>query len=309
MAVPDYQSLMGPVLATLSGGQALSAGEVRAAVSSALTLSEADLQQTIPSGKSLFANRVHWAATYMAQAGLVRRPRRGFLEITERGREALAERGQSINVGYLEAFPEFRDFKTRARDSQGRDDGSPTGTPTSEDDETATPVERIAASVNEANAALSQQLLERILAQEPAFLEQLVLQVLTSMGYGVGTAAAQRLGRTGDEGVDGVIRQDALGLDNIYVQAKRYQPDKAIGRPDIQAFVGALHGQNADRGVFITTSRFSADARNYADRVSSRIVLLDGNDLTRLMLRHNVGVEVAETYEIKRIDEDYFAEE
>jgi restriction system protein len=164
--------------------------------------------------------------------------------------------------------------------------------------------------VGEANATLASELLQRVLSQDPGFMEALVLQVLMRMGYGGGAhGTVERLGRSGDEGIDGVIRQDALGLERIYVQAKRYAVDRAISRPDIQAFVGALQGQQADRGVFITTSRFTSDAREYADRVNARIILVDGDYLTRLMVRYNVGVQEQETFVLKGIDEDFFSDE
>jgi restriction system protein len=160
--------------------------------------------------------------------------------------------------------------------------------------------------VAEANEALATELLARIRERDPLFLEQLVLHLLTAMGYGGRAGAAQHLGRSGDQGLDGVIRQDALGLDRVYVQAKRYAADHSVGRPDIQAFVGALHGAQADRGVFIATSRFTAEAREYAERVPARLVLIDGARLTELMVLHNVGVQDEETFTIKRVDEDFF---
>jgi restriction system protein len=171
---------------------------------------------------------------------------------------------------------------------------------------TATPRETIAAAVEETNAAVATELLTRIREQNPAFLERLVLRVLTAMGYGGAEGSAEQLGRSGDEGLDGVIRQDPLGLDRIYVQAKRYAADRPVGRPDIQGFVGALHGAQADRGVFITTSRFSQDAVTYAERVASRVILIDGHDLAALCVKHNIGVQDREAYVLKRIDEDFF---
>lgn len=169
-----------------------------------------------------------------------------------------------------------------------------------------TPREQLVNAVEEANAAVAAELLERIRERDPAFLEQMVLRLLTAMGYGGRAGAAEHLGRSGDQGLDGVIRQDALGLDRVYVQAKRYGADHSVGRPEIQAFVGALHGAQADRGVFIATSRFTADAREYAERVPARIVLIDGIRLTELMVLHNVGVQEEETFVLKRVDEDFF---
>lgn len=308
MAVPDYQALMGPLLGALADGEARSVKDLRANLAPALGLTEDDLRETIPSGAPLFANRLHWAGTYMAQAGLVTRPRRGFLQITDRGKQAARERGPNINNQFLSGFDEFREFKSRARPERPHDIDPATAVPASDDG--TTPLETIEASVRVANADVASQLLERIHAQEPAFLERLVLRVLTAIGYGdAGMGTSQHLGRSGDEGIDGVIRQDALGLEKIYVQAKRYTADRAISRPDIQAFVGALHGQQADRGVFITTSRFTADAREYAERVNARVVLIDGEYLARLMIRYNVGVQDQEIFVIKRLDEEFFTEE
>ena len=172
----------------------------------------------------------------------------------------------------------------------------------------ATPHETINAAVEETNAAVAADLLVRIRERDPAFLERLVLEVLTAMGYGGAAGTAEHLGRSGDEGLDGVIRQDPLGLDRIYVQAKRYSADRAVGRPDIQGFVGALHGAQADRGVFITTSRFSQDAHAYADKVAARVILIDGTALAELLVEHNIGVQESKTYVIKRVDEDFFEE-
>jgi restriction system protein len=175
--------------------------------------------------------------------------------------------------------------------------------------ETVSPREAIEAAVAESNAAVAAELLSRVLQQPPAFLERLVLKVLTAMGYGGAAGSAEQLGKSGDEGLDGVIRQDPLGLDRIYVQAKRYAPDRAVGRPDIQGFVGALHGAQADRGVFITTSKFSADAYAYAERVSARVVLIDGDSVAELLVKHNIGAQDRETFVLKRVDEDFFDED
>jgi restriction system protein len=315
MSVPDYQSLMGPLLGALDDGEAHRMRDLRPQLAEQLGLTDEDLVLTIPSGANLFANRLHWAATYMAQAGLLTRPRRGYAQITPRGMESLAARGDAIDNAHLSDFQEFRDFQARARGTSRRATTDPSQ-PTADDPVTstssgsATPSEAMEALISEANASLAGDLLERIRANDPAFLERLVLRVLTRMGYGERSiGAAEHLGRSGDEGIDGVIRQDALGLERIYVQAKRYAADRAISRPDIQAFVGALHGQQADRGVFITTSRFTADARDYAERVNARIILIDGEYLARLMIRHNVGVQDEETFTLKRLDEDFFIDD
>ena len=207
-----------------------------------------------------------------------------------------------IDMRMLSEFQEFVDFMSRSR--QPRQTGQPELT----EGET-TPREAVSAAVDEANAAVAAEVLDRVRQREPAFLERLVLSVLTAMGYGGAAGAAEHLGRAGDEGLDGVIRQDPLGLDRIYVQAKRYGASKPVGgRPEIQEFVGALHGAQADRGIFITTSRFTPEAITYADRVPARVVLIDGAALSSLMVRHNIGVQDQQAYVIKRVDEDFFEE-
>ncbi len=306
MAVPDYETLMLPVLRALSDGQPHPLAEVRELLVSQLGLTEEDLALRIPSGSPIFNSRVHWAATYMAQADLVRRPRRAVLQITERGREVLAKGPERVDNALLSQYPEFLDFKMRARQRQV--DGQPpqpSGTSAPPLIE-KTPREQLVTAVEEANSAVGSELLDRVRERDPLFLEQLVLRLLTAMGYGGRAGAAEHLGRGGDQGLDGVIRQDALWLDRVYVQAKRYGSDHSVGRPEIQAFVGALHGAQADRGVFISTSRFTAEARDYAERVPARLVLIDGLRLSELMVLHNVGVQDEETFTLKRIDEDFF---
>jgi restriction system protein len=256
MPVPDYQSLMAPVLGALADGGDRSLAELRTVLAERLGLTEEDLQAKIPSGTPLFANRLHWAVTYMHQAGLLSRPKRGVVRITGRGRKVSAAHPDWVDVGVLSEFPEFIEFKSRSH--APRQTGQ-TGQPELAKPE-ATPREAVSTAVDEANAAVAAEVLDRVRQREPAFLERLVLAVLTAMGYGGAAGAAEHLGKSGDEGLDGVIRQDPLGLDRIYVQAKRYGASRAVGRPEIQEFVGALHGAQADRGIFITTSRFTPEA-------------------------------------------------
>ncbi len=303
MPVPDYQTLMAPCLVALQDGQPRALRQVRDFVATRLGLTEDDLHETIRSGARVFDSRVHWALTYMAQAGLVRRPKRGVVEITDRGREVLRQHPERVDNDVLNGFPEFREFMSRARAQSAP---SAAGTADAQPGDGATPREAITSAVEENNAAVAADLLIRIHDRDPAFLERLVLRVLTAMGYGGAAGSAEHLGRSGDEGLDGVIRQDPLGLDRIYVQAKRYAPERAVGRPDIQGFVGALHGAQADGGVFITTSRFSHDAHEYADKVAARVILIDGSALARLLVQHNIGVQEHETFVLKRLDEDFF---
>jgi restriction system protein len=299
VTVPDYQSLMAPVLRALADGQEQPNSQLRETLAGQLDLNDEDLRAIIPSGSPLFASRVHWAVTYLYHAGLLSRPRRGVVQITQRGREVLVKHPDRVDLTVLSQFEEFVEFRSPSRGASGPDDGVPGSAE-------ATPRETVSAAVEEANAAVAAEVLDRVRGREPAFLEHLVLEVLTAMGYGGVAGAAEHLGRVGDEGLDGVIRQDALGLDRIYVQAKRYRAEQSVGRPEIQAFVGALQGTQADRGIFITTSRFTADAATYAERVPARVVLIDGRMLAELMVKHNIGVQDQETYVIKRIDEDFF---
>jgi len=309
--VPDYQTLMAPTLTALQDGEPRTAAQVREYVTQKIGLAPADLAERIPSGGRVLDNRVHWALTYMAQAGLLRRPRRGIVQITDRGQDVLRQHPDRVDNDVLVTFEEFRDFKTRARAGQTPADVGVTAAvqpalrPPAQE---ATPREAITTAVEENNTAVAADLLTRIHERDPIFLERLVLNLLTAMGYGGAAGSAQHLGGSGDGGLDGVIRQDPLGLDRIYVQAKRYAPERAVGRPDIQGFVGALHGAQADRGVFITTSRFSHDAHEYADKVAARVILIDGAALARLLVQHNIGVQDHETFVLKRLDEDFFEE-
>lgn len=304
MPVPTYEDLMLPVLEAISDGQPCTAKDLRDRVARAIEITPEDRAERIKSGACVFDNRVHWAVTYMVQAGLVERPRRGVVQVTARGQEVLKRGPRRIDNDLLAQFEEFIEFKHRARESDSDQRATPRrDSPITPD---ATPKETLSAAVDEANAAVATELLSRVRDQDPLFLEELVLSLLTAMGYGGREGAAERLGQSGDQGLDGVIRQDALGLDRVYVQAKRYSTDRPVSRPDIQAFVGALHGAQADRGVFITTSRFTSDASDYAERVPARLVLIDGTRLARLMIAHNIGVQDEEVFTLKRLDEDFF---
>jgi restriction system protein len=305
--VPDYQSLMAPTLSVLADGGDHSLADLRAVIAERLDLTEEDLAATIPSGTPLLADRLHWAVAYMYQADLLSRPKRGVVRITDRGRKVIAAHPHRVDLRVLSEFPEFIYFQSRSR--QPRQVAEPAlADDATTSREATTPREAVSVAVDEANAAVAAEVLDRVRQREPAFLERLVLSVLTAMGYGGAAGSAERLGKTGDEGLDGVIRQDPLGLDRIYVQAKRYGAGNAVGRPEIQAFVGALHGAQADRGIFITTSRFTPEAMTYAERVPARVVLIDGLALSGLMVRYNIGVQDQHTYVIKRVDEDFFEE-
>lgn len=303
MAVPDFQTLMRPLLTVLDDGEHHAISSVREALAEKFALTQEDIDERIPSGRvTTFQNRVGWAATYLYRTKLIERPKRATYRITERGREVLEAHPERVDLKVLSAFPEFEEFRQAKSSSAGNEQD---GTPGLSADTEQTPEEGIEAAYRALRSALAAELLDRILDQSPDFFEQLVLDVLHAMGYGGSREdAAQRLGRSGDEGVDGVIREDRLGLDLIYVQAKRWT--NVVGRPEIQKFFGALHGQRATKGVFITTSSFSREALEYADGVSPRVILVDGKELAQLMIEHSVGVTVSRRYEIKRLDLDYF---
>jgi restriction system protein len=308
MAVPDYQSLMRPLLAQHQGRGELRRPELREALATELGLTPEDREERLPSGtQATFDNRVNWAVVYLQRAGLLSKPGRGRSEITQRGREALAENPARIDVAYLDRFPEFREFRdlegTRPRASE--EPGSAgASTPASEQ----TAAEQLEAAHEELTAALAEELLARLIDGDDRFFENVVLDVLVGMGYGGSKReAAQRVGRSGDGGIDGVIREDRLGLDAIYVQAKKWSPDRHVGPREIREFLGALQDAEALKGVFLTTSRFSSEAVALAER--RRIVLLDGRSLAKLMIEVGVGVSRVRSLTLSRIDEDYFAED
>ena len=307
MAVPDFQSMMRPVLALHVDGLAHTSAEVRDAVAEVMDVTEEDRQVPLPSGRSSrYANRVAWAVTHMAQALLLERPNRGVTQITQRGTDVLAKHPDRVDMSVLAQFPEYLEFRSGSRRHARKE---PAGGPATEEPaQHLSPTEAITEVIDEAHSTVAGDLLARILQRPPQFLERLVLKLLVSMGYGGLEAVTEHLGGPGDQGLDGLIRQDLLGLDVVYVQAKRYVTDRKVGRPDIQGFVGALHGAQASRGIFISTSSFSADARIYADRVNARLVLIDGPELARLMVEHNCGVKVEETFVLKEVDEDFFDE-
>ena len=307
MAVPDFQSLMRPCLAVHQDGQPHTAAKLRDRIAELMHVTAEDRAVLLPSGaQPVFNNRVAWAVTHMAQAGLLDRPERGVTHITARGQDVLGQCPDRVDMKVLHRFPEYEEFRARTRERKGQPDQAAGTVGNSVQDELA-PREAITAVIDSAHAAVAADLLARIVKQPPVFLEQLVLRLLVKMGYGGLEAPAEHLGAPGDAGLDGLIRLDPLGLDVVYVQAKRYT-DHHVGRPDIQAFVGALHGAQASRGIFITTSRFSPQAVDYADRVNARVILIDGPELAALMIEHDCGVVVEEAFVLKQVDENFFEE-
>jgi len=301
MAIPDFQSLMLPVLKESATGE-VRISDVVARLGVKLGLTEAELSELLPSGKqTTFANRVNWAKSYLGKAGLVNLTKRAYFEINERGLAVLANPPQTINIKFLETFPEFKEFReVAAKASTTATQAKPANL------RELAPDEVIRSASDELQQALGAELLEKILASPSDFFERLVVQLLVAMNYGGSAIAAGRaLGKSGDGGVDGVIDQDALGLDRVYVQAKRYKDNK-VSSGEIRDFFGSLDRFKANKGLFVTTSTFSQSARETAELLSKRIVLIDGRFLTSLMIRYDVGCRVEETIHIKKLDEDFF---
>lgn len=300
MAIPDFQSLMLPVLKEASNGE-IRISEVVAVLGSKLALTEDELTELLPSGKqSTFANRVNWAKSYLGKAGLINLTKRAYFEISDRGRSVLANSPESINTKFLESFQEFKNFREAVVNNTIEAESE------SINIKELAPDELIRSANNELQQSLAAELLSKILASPPDFFERLVVQLLIAMGYG-GSAieAGKALGKSGDGGVDGVIDQDALGLDRIYVQAKRYTDNK-VSSGEIRDFFGSLDRFKANKGLFVTTSSFSPAAKETAEMLSKRIVLVDGNLLCRLMIRFDIGCRVEEIIHIKKLDEDFF---
>lgn len=308
MSIPDYQSLMLPVLRLAAEGETRVA-EVAERIANELGLTEVERDELLPSGRQrVLHNRIHWAKFYMSRAGFITSPGRGRFVATDKGKALLASSPKRIDLALLMREPEFREFYRKDRAATG-ESGAP-AKPLEAGAQHRTPEERIDAAYASLQAALRDELLERILANSPVFFEQLIVDLLVAMGYGGSHKdAAAQLGRSGDGGVDGIVNEDRLGLDRIYVQAKRYAPGNPIGRPDVNAFVGSLVGLSASKGVFVTTSTFSQPARDYVRQLAQRVILIDGQELADLMIEHGVGVRSYRTVEFKRLDEDFFGEE
>jgi len=306
MAIPDYQTVMRPLLAMLEDGQPHRLSDLYQKISDHYQLTEEERKQRINSGRqAVIRNRVGWARTYLHKAGLLSLPIRAHCQITERGHKALLDNPETLNNQYLKNFPEFVAFQSPKAKSADQDDTVAEVTA----EGTATPEEVLEAAHEQLKQALAAELLETVKSATPEFFEGLVVDLMLAMGYGGSRKeAGQATQYTADGGVDGVINEDPLGLDTIYLQAKRYT-DTTVGRPDIQAFVGALEMKRARKGVFITTSRFSSEALEYIAMIEKRVVLIDGKQLADLMIKHNLGVSIKETYQIKAIDSDYFSED
>jgi len=304
MPIPDYQSLMLPVLEASANGEAR-IGAVVDMLADRLGLTPEERSALLSSGKqTIFSNRVHWAKSYLSKAHLVEITRRGYFRITSRGQKVLQSSPQKIDVKFLMQFEEFRQFRERANESENSEGEAITSTI---EDQKQTPDEIMRTAYRQIETTLAQDMLERIRNAPPEFFERLMVNLLLSMGYGGSAEEAGRtLGRSGDDGVDGVVDQDPLGLDRVYIQAKRYAAGNNVGAGAIRDFFGSLDRHKASKGLFVTTSMFSSAAKETAEFLSKRIVLIDGNQLARLMIRHNVGCRIEETLHIKKVDEEFF---
>jgi restriction system protein len=293
-----------PLLRLAGDGQEHSIHEAFEKLAAEFHLTEDERRQLLPSGRqAVFDNRVGWARTYLKKADLIESTRRVFFRITERGETVLRSNPARLDMRYLEQFPEYREFRSQPA---GKTRVALT-TPIVPNALQQTPDEELEDSYQRLRDGLASDLLARVKAASPTFFERLVVELLVNMGYGGSLQdAGQALGRSGDGGIDGIIKEDRLGLDIIYIQAKRWA--NTVGRPEIQQFVGALGGHHARKGVFIATANFSAEAKEYAARVDQKVVLVDGQQLAQLMIEHNVGVSVHKTYEVKKVDSDYFPE-
>jgi restriction system protein len=312
MSIPDYESAMLPLLQLSADGAEHRFRDAIEQLAIHFGLSDAERAEMLPSGTApLFDNRVGWARTYLKQAGLVDAPKRGIFSITDRGIAVLARAPSRIDTHLLDQFEEFRAFRTRRRDGASGAPSPPSeaasnGVPPDEQLQSdQTPEDLLASAYRSLRRNLEVDLMEQVQATSPAFFERLVIDVLVAMGYGGSRQDAGRaIGKSGDGGIDGIIKEDKLGLDVIYVQAKRWEG--TVGRPEIQKFAGALQGQRASKGVFITTSKYTKDAVEYAGIINTKIILVDGEQLASLMIDHNVGVSTIGMYELKRLDNDYF---
>lgn len=307
MAVPDYQSLMLPLLRFVGKKmEETSTSEAVEFLASELKLTDDDIKELLPSGiQSAFVNRVGWASTYMKKAGLLESTRRGYYRITNRGKDLLAKQPKHIDVRLLKQYPEFLEFQQLKGTRSG---GKPTNSREATENSISTPSEALESAYENLRDELADELLSRLKKTTPAFFERVVVELLVRMGYGGSRAdAGKAIGKSGDGGIDGIIKEDKLGLDVVYIQAKRWDSN-SVGRPDVMQFAGALQAQRASKGIFITTSRFTDDARNYVSQIGSKIVLIDGDQLTGLMIEHDVGVSTISLYPVKKIDTDYFDE-
>jgi len=304
--IPDYQTLMLPLLKLVSDGQEHKYRELIENLAAEFQVTDQERKELLASGNQpIFDNRVGWAKMYLKKAGLLSSPKRATFIITDTGRKALSKKPERIDTRYLRQFPAFLEFQNASRNDNETEE------------ETAaiaiheqTPEESLNKAYQRIRKSLASELLNKVVDLSPAFFERLVVELLVKMGYGGSIKdAGKAMGKSGDEGIDGTIKEDKLGLDIIYIQAKRWKPGNVVGRPEIQKFVGALAGQGAKKGIFITTSNFTKEALDYTPRNETKIVLIDGEQLAQLMIDYNIGCATQQIYELKKLDSDYFEEE
>jgi restriction system protein len=304
--IPDYQTLMLPLLKHVSDGQEHKYRDIIEYLATEFEVTDEERKELLASGnQAIFDNRVGWAKTYLKKAGLLDSPKRATFIITDLGKQTLSKNPDRIDAKYLRQFPSFLEFQNASRN----DNETEEETTTTEINE-QTPEENLDKAYQRIKKSLASELLNRVVELSPAFFERLVVELLVKMGYGGSIKdAGKAMGKSGDEGIDGTIKEDKLGLDIIYIQAKRWKPGNVVGRPELQKFVGALAGQGAKKGIFITTSNFTKEALDCTPRNETKIVLIDGEQLAQLMIDHNLGCTTQQTYELKKLDSDYFGEE
>ncbi len=301
MSIPDFQTLMRPLLELHADGKEHINRDLINALAVQFTLTEEELREMLPSGRAkMFDNRVGWAKTYISNAGLISAPKRAVSVITELGQKLLKEHSGPINLKTLSSLSNGKPRESRKESATEAVLPEALDTP-------ETPEEAFENAYLKIRGDIEKEIIRRILSNPPDFLERVIIDLVVRMGYGGNRKdAGEAIGRSGDEGIDGIIKEDPLGLDIIYLQAKRYEG--TVGRPDVQKFAGALQGQRAKKGIFITTSSYSKEAREYVSRIDTKIILIDGPMLARLMFEHGIGVSVNTIYEVKHIDTDYFEE-
>lgn len=304
--IPDYQTLMLPLLKLTAEGREHKYRDLVESLADEFHLSDNERNEMLPSGNQpLFHNRVGWAKIYLKKAGLLDSPKRATFVITELGKQTIERNLDRIDNHYLSQFPSFQEFINRSHNVVESNEESVLETM-----ENQTPEESLEKSYQSIRESLASELLSKIIELSPVFFERLVVDLLVKMGYGGSMKdAGKAIGKSGDEGIDGTIKEDKLGLDIIYIQAKRWKPGNVVGRPELQKFVGALAGQGAKKGIFITTSGFTHDAMSYTPRNETKIVLIDGEQLSQLMIDYNIGCATQQIYEVKKIDSDYFGDE
>lgn len=300
MAIPRFQEITLPLLRLSEDGNIWALADARQKLAEHFQLSQAEQEELLPSGRQArFTNRVAWAKVYLERGGLLSPPKRAHFQITERGRKVLSSPPEEISVNFLSQYPEFQEFRNRSsrQENESEVDSS----------ESDTPEEVLESAYVTIRKNLASEILVRVKSCSPRFFEHLVIDLLLKMGYGrAGGGGGEHVGQSGDEGIDGIISEDRLGLEMVYLQAKRWEG--TVGRPEIQKFVGALHGKRARKGVFITTGTFSNDASTYVENIDPKVALIDGKQLAEYMIDFGLGVSLARSYEVKKVDSDYFEE-